>query len=136
MHDIVTMVVDKAPIKVCSVRRHRLRWLVSIVKGAKNGQCEEVLRLGVDPCSTEARRRRPSPYQVPDCEQDDTIPPEAPKLEEIKLINFDFAEYGSSDDARRASIPSGTTRSRRTFRNKPYGSEAVSGNTSRLSIML
>ena len=29
------------------------------------------------------------------------IPPEAPKLADIKLINFDFAKYGSSAERRR-----------------------------------
>jgi iron(III) transport system substrate-binding protein len=29
------------------------------------------------------------------------VPPEAPKLEEIKLIDFDFAKYGSSDERKR-----------------------------------
>jgi iron(III) transport system substrate-binding protein len=29
------------------------------------------------------------------------IPPEAPKLSEIKLINYDFEKYGSADERRR-----------------------------------
>ena len=39
-------------------------------------------------------------YQIPSA-KDAKIPPEAPKLAEIKLIDFDFAKYGSSAERRR-----------------------------------
>ena len=39
-------------------------------------------------------------YQIPSA-KGATIPPEAPKLSEIKLIDFDFAKYGSSAERRR-----------------------------------
>jgi len=39
-------------------------------------------------------------YQIPSA-KGATIPPEAPKLSEIKLIDFDFARYGSSSERRR-----------------------------------
>jgi len=39
-------------------------------------------------------------FQVP-ANKGAPIPKEAPKLEEIKLIAFDFAKYGSSDERRR-----------------------------------
>ena len=39
-------------------------------------------------------------FQVP-ANKSAPIPKEAPKLEEIKLIAFDFAKYGSSEERRR-----------------------------------
>ena len=39
-------------------------------------------------------------YQVPS-NKTTPIPPQAPKLEEIKLIDFDFAKYGSSAERKR-----------------------------------
>ena len=39
-------------------------------------------------------------YQVPS-NKATPVPPQAPKLNEIKLIAFDFAKYGSSDERKR-----------------------------------
>jgi iron(III) transport system substrate-binding protein len=39
-------------------------------------------------------------YQIPSAKAA-KVPPEAPKLSEIKLIDFDFAKYGSSAERRR-----------------------------------
>ena len=39
-------------------------------------------------------------FQVPS-NKDTPIPPEAPKLADIKLINYDFAKYGSSAERKR-----------------------------------
>jgi len=39
-------------------------------------------------------------YQVPSAKAA-KVPPEAPKLSEMKLIDFDFAKYGSSAERRR-----------------------------------
>ena len=47
------------------------------------------------PEAQEHRRAKPRSYQVPS-NKSAPIPPEAPKLAEIKLIDYDFAKYGSS----------------------------------------
>ena len=39
-------------------------------------------------------------YQVPS-NKSTPIPPQAPKMSDIKLINFDFAKYGSSEERKR-----------------------------------
>jgi iron(III) transport system substrate-binding protein len=43
---------------------------------------------------------RAQSYQVPSNRNAPT-PPQAPKLSEIKLINYDFAKFGSSDERKR-----------------------------------
>jgi iron(III) transport system substrate-binding protein len=102
MHDMVTMVVDKAPVKVvapCEGTGYEIGSM-SIIKGAKNmdsakkfydwALTADAQKLGADAKS----------YQVPS-NKSTPIPPQAPKLTDIKLINFDFAKYGSSDERRR-----------------------------------
>jgi iron(III) transport system substrate-binding protein len=102
MHDIVTMVVDKAPVKVvapCEGTGYEIGSM-SIIKGAKNLDSAKkfydwALTPGAQKLGAEAKS-----YQVPS-NKSTPVPPEAPKLSEIKLINFDFAKYGSSDERKR-----------------------------------
>ena len=85
-----------------AVRRHRLRDRLDVDHQgrAQSRECQEVVRLGADRRRAEHRRRRPSLYQVPS--NKDAVPPEkSPKLAEIKLIDYDFAKYGSSAERRR-----------------------------------
>ena len=84
-----------------AMRRHRLRDRLDVDHQgrAQSGQCQEVLRLGADAGGQNSARRR-SRYQVPS-NKAATVPPEAPKLAEIKLIDYDFAKYGSSAERRR-----------------------------------
>jgi iron(III) transport system substrate-binding protein len=102
MHDIVTMVVDKAPIKVvapCEGTGYEIGSM-SIIKGAKNLDSAKkfydwALTADAQKLGAEAKS-----YQVPS-NKNTPVPPQAPKLEDIKLINFDFAKYGSSEERRR-----------------------------------
>ncbi len=102
MHDIVTVVVDKAPVKVvapCEGTGYEIGSM-SIIKGAKNLESAQrfydwALTSAAQKLGAEAKS-----YQVPS-NKNSPIPPEAPKLEEIKLITFDFAKYGSSAERRR-----------------------------------
>jgi iron(III) transport system substrate-binding protein len=102
MHDIVTMVVDKAPIKVvapCEGTGFEIGSM-SLIKGAKNPDNAKkfydwALTADAQKLGAEAKS-----YQVPS-NKSTPIPPEAPKLTEIKLINFDFAKYGSSAERKR-----------------------------------
>jgi iron(III) transport system substrate-binding protein len=102
MHDIVTMVVDKAPVKVvapCEGTGYEIGSM-SLIKGAKNmdnakkfydwALTADAQKLGADAKS----------YQVPS-NKSTPIPPQSPKLSDIKLINFDFAKYGSSAERKR-----------------------------------
>ena len=74
---------------------------MSIVKGARNlGRSEEVLRLGADAGSPGDRRHRPAAIQLPS-NPATPVPPEAPDPSKLKLINYDFEKYGSSDERKR-----------------------------------
>ena len=102
MHDIVTMVVDKAPIKVvapCEGTGYEIGSM-SIIKGAKNLDSAKkfydwALTADAQKLGAEAKS-----YQVPS-NRSTPVPPQAPKLSDIKLINFDFAKYGSSEERKR-----------------------------------
>jgi iron(III) transport system substrate-binding protein len=102
LHDMVTMVVDKAPVKTvapCEGTGYEIGSM-SIIKGAKNlDQAKKfydwALTANAQKLGADAKA-----YQVPSNKSTPT-PPEAPKLEEIKLINFDFGKYGSSAERRR-----------------------------------
>ncbi|HEX8164425.1 MAG TPA: ABC transporter substrate-binding protein [Beijerinckiaceae bacterium] len=102
MHDLVTMVVDGAPMKVvapCEGTGYEIGSM-SLVKGARN---PENARKWYDWALTPAAQAigaQVKNFQVP-ANKAAPIPKEAPKLEEIKLIAFDFAKYGSSDERRR-----------------------------------
>ncbi|WP_262296051.1 ABC transporter substrate-binding protein [Microvirga sesbaniae] len=102
MHDIVTMVVDKAPVKVvapCEGTGYEIGSM-SIIKGAKNLDNAKkfydwALTADAQKLGAEAKS-----YQVPS-NKSTPVPPQAPKLSDIKLINFDFAKYGSSAERKR-----------------------------------
>ena len=102
MHDIVTMVVDKAPIKVvapCEGTGYEIGSM-SIIKGAKN--LDSAKKFYDWALSAEAQKlgAEAKSYQVPS-NKSTPVPPQAPKISDIKLINFDFAKYGSSEERKR-----------------------------------
>jgi iron(III) transport system substrate-binding protein len=73
---------------------------MSIVKGAKN---LENARKFYDWALTPAAQKigaETKNYQVPS-NKSVAPPPGAPKMDEIKLINYDFAKYGSSTERKR-----------------------------------
>ena len=102
MHDIVTMVIDKAPVKLvapCEGTGYEIGSM-SIIKGAKNLDNAKkfydwALTADAQKLGAEAKS-----YQVPS-NKNTPIPPQAPKLSDIKLISFDFAKYGSSAERKR-----------------------------------
>ena len=102
MHDMVTMVVDGAPVKVvapCEGTGYEIGSM-SIVKGARNlDNAKKWYDWALSPAAQEIGAKAKN-YQVPS-NRNASIPAEAPKLGEIKLINFDFAKYGTSEERRR-----------------------------------
>ena len=103
IHDVVTEAQAGFPVKgvaPCEGTGYEIGSL-SIVKGARNLDArEEVLRLGAD-----RRRRRRSgaqakQFQIPS-NVGAPISPLSPKLADIKLINYDFAKYGTSAERKR-----------------------------------
>ena len=102
LHDHVTMIVEGAPMKAvapCEGTGYEIGSM-SIIKGARNLESAKkwydwALTAKAQSMATAARS-----YQVPS-NKATPIPPQAPKLTDIKLIDFDFAKYGSSAERRR-----------------------------------
>jgi iron(III) transport system substrate-binding protein len=97
-HDAVEQAVAGAPLKVvspCEGTGYEVGSM-SIIKGAKN--LENAKKWYDWALSVEAQSIGPQlkvSFQVPSNKKT-PIPPQAPKFSEIKLINYDFAKYGSS----------------------------------------
>ena len=97
MHDGVTHAVSGAPLVVvapCEGTGYEIGSM-SIVKGARNLENAKKwvdFALGAQIQILGANARS---YQVPS-NKNAVTPPEAPKLKDIKLINYDFKKYGSS----------------------------------------
>jgi iron(III) transport system substrate-binding protein len=102
MHDIMTMVADKAPIKIvapCEGTGYEIGSM-SIIKGAKNLESAQKFYDWALTPAAQKLGAETKQFQVPS-NKSTPIPPEAPKLSEMKLINFDFAKYGSSSERKR-----------------------------------
>src|SRR5215207_899830 len=102
MHDMVTMVVDGAPVKVvapCEGTGYEIGSM-SLVKGARNAEnAKKWYDWALTPAAQEIGGKNKQ-YQLPS-NKHAAIPPQSPKLGEIKLINFDVAKDGSSEERRR-----------------------------------
>lgn len=102
-HDVmIPIIVDKAPVKVvspCEGTGFEIGSM-SIIKGARNlDNARKWYDWALTPQAQELAVQGKS-YQIPSAKAA-KVPPEAPKLSEIKLIDFDFAKYGSSAERRR-----------------------------------
>ncbi len=102
MHDAVTQAVRGFPIKVvapCEGTGYEIGSM-SIIKGARN---LESAKKWVDFALTgdvQSLAVQANAYQVPS-NMGAEVPKEAPKLDQIKLIDYDFKKYGSSDERKR-----------------------------------
>ena len=102
MHDGVAQAVTGAPLVVvapCEGTGYEIGSM-SIVKGARNMENAKKwvdFALGAQIQILGANAKS---FQVPS-NKSAVTPPEAPKLKEIKLINYDFKKYGSSAERRR-----------------------------------
>ncbi len=98
-HDAVTMAVSGAPIEVvspCEGTGYEIGSM-SIIKGARNEDSAKkfydfALRADVQTLAKDAKA-----YQVPSNKKA-VPPPEAPDFATIKLIDYDFKKYGSSEE--------------------------------------
>jgi iron(III) transport system substrate-binding protein len=101
-HDAVSMKATGAPIAVvspCEGTGYEIGSM-SIIAGARNlEEAEQFYDFALQPEIQEKAREAKS-YQVPSNKNAEP-PPESPKLAEIKLIDYDFAKYGSSDERSR-----------------------------------
>lgn len=102
MHDAVTQAVKGFPIKVvapCEGTGYEIGSM-SIIKGARNLESAKkwvdfALTADVQSLAVQAQS-----YQVPS-NMGAAVPKEAPKLSEIKLIDYNFKKYGSSAERQR-----------------------------------
>ena len=102
MHDAVTMAVRGSPIKVvapCEGTGYEIGSM-SIIKGARNLEPAKKFYDWALGAPAQALGARAESFQVPSNKTAPT-PPQAPKLSEIKLIDYDFVKYGSSDERKR-----------------------------------
>ena len=73
---------------------------MSIIKGARNFNNAKKWYDWALTVQAQELGAQTKNYQVP-ANKSAKVPPEAPKLTEIKLIDFDFVKYGSSAERRR-----------------------------------
>lgn len=102
MHDAVAMAVRGSPIKTiapCEGTGYEIGSM-SIIKGARNLASAKKFYDWALSAEAQALAAKVEAYQVPSNKSAAT-PPQAPKLAEIKLINYDFAKYGSSAERKR-----------------------------------
>jgi iron(III) transport system substrate-binding protein len=102
LHDHVTMIVDGAPMKAvapCEGTGYEIGSM-SIIKGGRNlDAAKKFYDFALD-AKTQAIGAQAKSYQVPS-NKSTPVPDAAPKLADIKLINYDFAKYGASAERRR-----------------------------------
>ncbi len=102
LHDAVTQVVNGAPVKIvapCEGTGYEIGSM-SIIKGAKNLEnAKKWYDWALTP-EAQAIGAQAKAYQVPS-NKSAPVPAQAPKLADIKLINYDFAKYGSSAERQR-----------------------------------
>ncbi|WP_374755563.1 ABC transporter substrate-binding protein [Aureimonas sp. AU20] len=98
MHDAVAMTKEGFPIKTvapCEGTGFEVGSM-SIVKGAKNLENAKVFYDWALSPEVQSRAAEANSFQLPS-NKTAAVPPEAPKLTEIKLIDYDFAKYGNSE---------------------------------------
>jgi iron(III) transport system substrate-binding protein len=102
-HDAVIQAIAGAPVKIvspCEGTGYEIGSM-SIIKGAKNlANARKWYDWALSPEGQAVGAANKVSYQVPSNKKA-TVPPQAPKLAEIKLIDYDFAKYGSSAERTR-----------------------------------
>ena len=102
LHDLVTMAVQGGPLKLvppCEGTGYEVGSM-SIIKGGKN---PKEARMWYDwALSAEAQSigAEAKAFQVPS-NKNAKVPPQAPRVEQVKVINYDFGKYGSSAERKR-----------------------------------
>ncbi|MET3889443.1 iron(III) transport system substrate-binding protein [Bosea sp. OAE506] len=102
IHDAVVFAVQGDPIKPvapCEGTGYEIGSM-SIVKGARNlDNAKKFYDWALTPAA-QALAAPAKSYQVPS-NKNSTVPPQSPKMSEMKLINYDFVKYGSSAERTR-----------------------------------
>ncbi|WP_430511468.1 ABC transporter substrate-binding protein [Pannonibacter phragmitetus] len=98
MHDAVSMVAEGFPVKVvapCEGTGYEIGSM-SIVKGAKNMENAKIWYDWALKPEVQSRMKDAKSFQLPSNKSAE-IPEEAPRFEQIKLIDYDFGKFGSSE---------------------------------------
>jgi iron(III) transport system substrate-binding protein len=99
MHDMVTEKVQGFPIEIvspCEGTGYEIGSM-SIIKGARNPESARAWYDWALTADAQELAAQAQAYQVPSNKAAEA-PPEAPDLEQIDLIDYDFKKYGSSDE--------------------------------------
>jgi len=98
MHDAVAMTKEGFPIKTvapCEGTGFEVGSM-SIVKGAKNLENAKIFYDWALSPEVQSKAAEADSFQLPS-NKSATVPPEAPKFDDIKLIDYDFAKYGNAE---------------------------------------
>jgi iron(III) transport system substrate-binding protein len=102
MHDLVTFAVQGNPIKVvapCEGTGYEVGSM-SIIKGARNlDQAKTWYDWALTP-EAQSIGAAAKAFQIPS-NKNAKVPPQAPRLDQTKVIDYDFAKYGSSAERKR-----------------------------------
>ena len=102
LHDVVTQAIKGRPIKAvapCEGTGYEIGSM-SIIKGARNlDSAKKWVDWALSPAAQKLMPKAKA-YQVPS-NASVAPPPEAPDMKQIKLIDYDFAKYGSSAERKR-----------------------------------
>ena len=102
IHDMVTFIVDGAPLKAlapCEGTGYEIGSM-SIIKGARNLDNARKWYDWALTVEAQAIGGESKSYQVPS-NKNAKAPPQAPDFTQIKFIDYDFAKYGSSAERKR-----------------------------------
>jgi iron(III) transport system substrate-binding protein len=102
LHDLVTMAVGGAPIKLvapCEGTGYEVGSM-SIIKGGKNPKEARMWYDWALTAEAQALGAEAKAYQIPSNTKA-KVPPQAPRLDQTKVIDYDFQKYGSSAERKR-----------------------------------
>jgi iron(III) transport system substrate-binding protein len=102
LHDGVTQAITGAPMKIvapCEGTGYEIGSM-SIIKGARNLDAAKKWYDWALTVEAQALAAQAQSFQVPS-NKNAPVPPQSPKLADIKLIAYDFAKYGSSAERTR-----------------------------------
>jgi iron(III) transport system substrate-binding protein len=102
LHDLVTMAVGGAPIKLvapCEGTGYEVGSM-SIIKGGRNPKEARMWYDWALTAEAQALGAEAKAYQIPSNTKA-KVPPQAPRLDQTKVIDYDFQKYGSSAERKR-----------------------------------
>ena len=102
LHDLVTMAVGGAPLKLvapCEGTGYEVGSM-SIIKGGKNPKEARMWYDWALTAEAQALGAEAKAYQIPSNTKA-KVPPQAPRLDQTKVIDYDFQKYGSSAERKR-----------------------------------